>query len=84
MFIGICIISNCSVGNVTCQVQTTLDAHVYMSSVPVGTKLKDFMATMQSDVNIQAQIAKLRHEVEEFAKDFPTIGFEKKTMRYNN
>nr|CAB3493298.1 unnamed protein product [Digitaria exilis] len=49
-----------------------------------GTKLKDFVATLQSDSNIQAEIAKLRHDVEEYAKPFPTIGFEKETMKYKN
>ncbi|GFY99883.1 serine transhydroxymethyltransferase 1 [Actinidia rufa] len=49
-----------------------------------GTKLKDFVATMQSSVPIQSEIAKLRHEVEEYAKQFPTIGFEKETMKYKN
>lgn len=48
-----------------------------------GTKLKDFVATLQSD-SIQVEIAKLRHDVEEFAKQFPTIGFEKETMKYKN
>lgn len=49
-----------------------------------GTKLKDFVTTMQSDAHIQSEIAKLRHEVEEYAKKFPTIGFEKETMRYKD
>ncbi|EEE59895.1 hypothetical protein OsJ_12499 [Oryza sativa Japonica Group] len=49
-----------------------------------GTKLKDFVATLQSDSNIQSEIAKLRHDVEEYAKQFPTIGFEKETMKYKN
>lgn len=49
-----------------------------------GTKLKDFVATMKSDVHIQSEITKLRHEVEEYAKQFPTIGFEKETMRYKD
>ncbi|KAI4366521.1 hypothetical protein MLD38_022391 [Melastoma candidum] len=49
-----------------------------------GTKLKDFVATMQSDANFQSEIAKLRHDVEEYAKQFPTIGFAKETMRYKD
>ncbi|XP_028068982.1 serine hydroxymethyltransferase, mitochondrial isoform X2 [Camellia sinensis] len=49
-----------------------------------GTKLKDFLATMQSSAPIQSEIAKLRHEVEEYAKQFPTVGFEKETMKYKN
>ncbi|KAK8624239.1 hypothetical protein V6N13_065590 [Hibiscus sabdariffa] len=47
-----------------------------------GTKLKDFVATLESDTNFQSEIAKLRREVEEYAKQFPTIGFEKETMKY--
>jgi glycine hydroxymethyltransferase len=49
-----------------------------------GTKLKDFLATMQSASHCQSEIAKLRHDVEEYAKQFPTIGFEKETMKYGN
>ncbi|KAK8681685.1 hypothetical protein V6N13_054087 [Hibiscus sabdariffa] len=49
-----------------------------------GTKLKDFVATLESDTNFQSEIAKLRQEVEEFAKQFPTIGFEKETMKYKD
>ena len=46
--------------------------------------MKDFVATLQSDVNIQSEIAKLRQEVQEYAKQFPTIGFEKETMKYKD
>ncbi|KAF8092147.1 hypothetical protein N665_0423s0032 [Sinapis alba] len=49
-----------------------------------GTKLKDFVSAMEASSTIQSEIAKLRHEVEEFAKQFPTIGFEKETMKYKN
>ncbi|KAI7739367.1 hypothetical protein M8C21_010710 [Ambrosia artemisiifolia] len=38
-----------------------------------GTKLKDFVAAMQSSA-IQSELSKLRHDVEEYAKQFPTIG----------
>ncbi|KAM7516920.1 hypothetical protein LguiA_006503 [Lonicera macranthoides] len=48
-----------------------------------GTKLKDFVASMNSDA-IQSEIKKLRGEVEEYAKQFPTIGFEKETMKYKH
>ena len=47
-----------------------------------GTKLKDFKATIESSPAIQDEIRKLRHEVEEYAKQFPTIGFEKSSMKY--
>jgi glycine hydroxymethyltransferase len=40
--------------------------------------------TLQSSSYVQSEIAKLRHDVEEFAKQFPTIGFEKATMKYKN
>jgi glycine hydroxymethyltransferase len=33
---------------------------------------------------VQAEIATLREEVEEFAKQFPTIGFEKSSMKYQH
>ncbi|CAL5366535.1 unnamed protein product [Camellia sinensis] len=45
-----------------------------------GTKLKDFLATMQSSAPIQYEITNLKHGVEEYAKQFPTIGFEKETV----
>ncbi|KAG5064012.1 hypothetical protein JHK85_005195 [Glycine max] len=47
-----------------------------------GTKLKDFVAAMQSDEQVQSKIANLRHEVEDYAKQFPTIGFDIETMKY--
>jgi len=48
-----------------------------------GTKLKDFVEAMESDSQVQSQIADLRREVEGYAKQFPTIGFEIETMKYN-
>ena len=45
--------------------------------------MKDFLATIQSSSYFQSEIAKLRHDVEEYAKQFPTIGFDKETMKYN-
>ncbi|XP_027078506.1 serine hydroxymethyltransferase, mitochondrial [Coffea arabica] len=48
-----------------------------------GTKLKDFLATLQSSA-AQSEVAKLRHDVEEYAKQFPTIGFDKETMKYKD
>lgn len=42
------------------------------------------MEAMQSDAEIQSKIAKVRHEVEDYAKQFPTIGFEKETMKYSS
>lgn len=45
-----------------------------------GGKLKDFRAYL--DKNDVPELKQLKHEVEEFAKGFPTIGFEKGTMRY--
>lgn len=46
-----------------------------------GTKLKDFLAALLA---FQSETAKLRHDVEEYAKQFPTIGFEKESMKYKN
>ncbi|XP_031281581.1 serine hydroxymethyltransferase, mitochondrial [Pistacia vera] len=57
---------------------------VKIKSETKGTKLKDFVTTMQSSANCQSEIAKLRHDVEEYAKQFPTIGFEKENMKYKN
>ncbi|XP_021803825.1 serine hydroxymethyltransferase 2, mitochondrial-like [Prunus avium] len=48
-----------------------------------GTKLKDFVAALPAP-HFQSEIAKLRHDVEEYAKQFPTIGFEKETLKYKN
>ncbi|XP_008236601.1 PREDICTED: serine hydroxymethyltransferase, mitochondrial [Prunus mume] len=48
-----------------------------------GTKLKDFVAALAAP-HFQSEIAKLRHDVEEYAKQFPTIGFEKETLKYKN
>lgn len=45
-----------------------------------GGKLKDFRAYL--DKHDMPELKQLKHEVEEFAKGFPTIGFEKGTMRY--
>lgn len=50
--------------------------------INTGTKLKDFVATMKSDASIQSEISNLCDEVEEYAKQFPTVGFEKETMKY--
>ena len=47
----------------------------------LGTKLKDFNATI---ANFQPDIEALRREVEEYAKQFPTIGFEKTSMKYKD
>ncbi|XP_058750217.1 serine hydroxymethyltransferase, mitochondrial [Vicia villosa] len=48
-----------------------------------GTKLKDFVEALQTSSYVQSEISKLKHDVEEFAKQFPTIGFEKASMKYN-
>ena len=44
-----------------------------------GPKLKDFKAYVDSKE--VPEIAALKHDVEVFAKEFPTIGFEKVRMR---
>ncbi|KAM7275249.1 hypothetical protein ACFE04_017115 [Oxalis oulophora] len=62
-----------------CAVKTAVKA----KALAKGTKLKDFVAALQTP-EIQSETAKLRYEVEEYAKQFPTIGFEKETMKYKN
>lgn len=47
-----------------------------------GPKLKDFKAYLET--NVPPEIAELKSEVEHFAKQFPTIGFEKAAMRYKD
>lgn len=44
-----------------------------------GPKLKDFKAYVDS--NEVPEIQALKHDVEQFAKEFPTIGFEKARRR---
>ncbi|MBA0803292.1 hypothetical protein Gohar_013523 [Gossypium harknessii] len=56
---------------------------VKIKAETTGTKLKDFVATLQS-AHFQSEVAKLRQDVEEYAKQFPTIGFDKETMKYKN
>lgn len=45
-------------------------------------KMKDFREALVKDV--PAPIATLKKEVEDFAMQFPTIGFEKASMKYKN
>ena len=47
-----------------------------------GPKLKDFRAAV--DGQKWAEIDALKAKVEAFAKNFPTIGFEKATMKYTD
>ncbi|KAJ7530784.1 hypothetical protein O6H91_14G019000 [Diphasiastrum complanatum] len=47
-----------------------------------GSKLKDFKAAVDTNANYHAEIGNLRREVENYAKEFPTIGFEKSTLKY--
>ena len=46
-----------------------------------GPKLKDFRDYLEKEGEVEA-IKSLREEVEAFAKQFPTIGFEKKDGKY--
>ncbi|RVW57294.1 Serine hydroxymethyltransferase, mitochondrial [Vitis vinifera] len=55
----------------SCLVSQSLSDHHTLANM---TKLKEFLATMQSSPHLQSEIAKLCHEVEEYAKQFPTIG----------
>lgn len=47
-----------------------------------GPKLKDFKAYLAT--NEPPEVAELKKDVENFAKQFPTIGFEKAAMRYKD
>lgn len=47
-----------------------------------GPKLKDFRAALEKGT--PQSIADLKADVEAFAKQFPTVGFEKATMRYTD
>eukprot|EP00877_Chromochloris_zofingiensis_P013818 jgi/Chrzof1/8690/Cz03g20190.t1 len=47
-----------------------------------GKKIKDFKDYL--DKNTVPEVEALRQDVESFAKQFPTIGFEKATMRYQD
>ena len=48
-----------------------------------GTKLKDFRGYLEEH-GIPDEIYDLKQEVEAYASTFPTIGFEKSTMRYQD
>ncbi len=54
------------------------------AEVIAGTKLKDFKTKVDTDPEIQSEIARLRDEVQDYAKQFPTIGFEKSSMKYQH
>ncbi|KAK9832119.1 hypothetical protein WJX74_010960 [Apatococcus lobatus] len=47
-----------------------------------GPKIKDFKSFV--DENIPQELVDLKNEVELFAAQFPTIGFEKSSMRYKD
>ena len=51
-----------------------------LKKAPGLAKLKDFREAMAKET--PPEVAELRQEVEDFAKQFPTIGFEKASMRY--
>jgi glycine hydroxymethyltransferase len=44
--------------------------------------MSDFRSLLSAEV--PASILELSKEVEDFAKEFPTVGFEKATMRYTD
>ena len=48
-----------------------------------GTKLKDFRAYLEEH-GVPQEVEALKNEVEEYASTFPTIGFEKSSMRYQD
>merc|ERR1712087_923269 len=47
-----------------------------------GPKLKDFKALLEDGNPLPPDVAELRADVEEFAMQFPTIGFDKADMKY--
>ena len=51
---------------------------------PAGPKLKDFRTTVDSDPAVLQAIKSLKGDVESYAMQFPTIAFEKATMRYSS
>lgn len=57
---------------------------VKVKAATKGKKLVDFKATLENNAELKQEIAGLRHEVEEFAKAFPTIGFESSSMKYKD
>jgi glycine hydroxymethyltransferase len=50
----------------------------------IGGKLKDFRNAVDNNSTYTSEIDALRKEVEDFAKEFPTIGFEKADMKYTD
>ncbi|KAL0381466.1 UNVERIFIED_CONTAM: Serine hydroxymethyltransferase, mitochondrial [Sesamum angustifolium] len=59
-------------------------AEFFDAAVQLAVKIKAETKGNFELSGILAEIAKLRHDVEEYAKQFPTIGFEKETMKYKN
>lgn len=47
-----------------------------------GPKMADFRALLSAEM--PESIVELTKDVEDFAKQFPTVGFEKATMRYTD
>lgn len=45
-----------------------------------GPKMSDFRALLSAELPVD--VVDLGKDVEDFAKQFPTVGFEKATMRY--
>lgn len=54
------------------------------TSFGAGGKLKDFRNAVDNNSTYTSEIDALRKEVEDFAKEFPTIGFEKADMKYTD
>ena len=83
--VSTCIAANvCSCGSAA-QVAEFVDRAVKITQQvkeKTGSKLKDFRAYL--DANEVPELVALKHEVEDYAKQFPTIGFEKATMRYRD
>ncbi|KAJ8769346.1 hypothetical protein K2173_002550 [Erythroxylum novogranatense] len=64
-------------------------AEYFDSAVKLAVKIKaetkaERLCGFNAITSLSIRDAKLRHDVEEYAKQFPTIGFDKETMKYRN
>ncbi len=68
------------------------DPQELMSEKVAGVKDRDVLALFMAaqdfrtslDASEPAELKALRHDVEAFSMQFPTIGFDKATMRYKD
>lgn len=67
----------CTLGCLGMHVAITVADSVVVSA---GPKMSDFRSLLSAELPVE--VVDLSKDVEEFAKQFPTVGFEKATMRY--